>query len=360
MPSNCPLLDWVHPALRATPDQKTFLLEYLERRPLLAQKEWKTPDGRVDALAEWAELKERLNAIPRGSEKSTEKWLKIQNPIGRPSYVPFSPGQVRRPVLRDVSNTFSGSVSLGSNSTLAQSAASHSNVQHSSYQQLIDEDGWEIPPSSVLCNLSKCGTVPHFVPRPSWILEKYLREKKIQRYRTVRDSQDPFNVSCNHFTHHYRLSQDMLRWLAHELRPFLSERTSSLAIPMERKLLCALSFYATGGYQRDVGSHIDHALCKATVCNIINETTDAIQHPDFACRFIKFPRTREEAQVIIDRNRALGCRIPNVVGFIDGSLIRIMKPGLQANIQAHIGRNSAACINAQFVSLVMLRLFYET
>ncbi|KAK3930981.1 Putative nuclease [Frankliniella fusca] len=143
--------------------------------------------------------------------------------------------------------------------------------------------------------------------------EENIKRAKIIRYRNIRDSQDPFNVSYNEFTHHYRLPQDMVKWLAMKIRLYVEQRSSPLAIPLERKLLCAISFYATGAYQRDVGRMVDHALSKSTV------------------------------------NRALRCKIPNTLGFIDGSLIRIIKPSLEANIQAHIGRTGNTCINAQFV-----------
>ncbi len=47
----------------------------------------------------------------------------------------------------------------------------------------------------------------------------------------------------------------------------------------------------------------------------------------------------------------LAAQIPNVVGYTDGSLFKIMKPSLENNRAAFIGRKSFASINAQIVSI---------
>lgn len=49
------------------------------------------------------------------------------------------------------------------------------------------------------------------------------------------------------------------------------------------------------------------------------------------------------------RNRNLGGRMPNVVGYVDGSLFRIMKPSTGYNELAYIGRKHLPCVNVQFV-----------
>jgi len=53
------------------------------------------------------------------------------------------------------------------------------------------------------------------------------------------------------------------------------------------------------------------------------------------------------------RNRHLGGRIPNVLAYSDGSLIKIMKPTLEDNILAYIGRKSFASLNVLVVGVLI-------
>ncbi|KAK3920665.1 Amyloid-beta A4 protein [Frankliniella fusca] len=69
-------VDWVAPALRATPTQKYYLLQYMEARPHLAQKEFGTAAGRKDGRKEWETLSETLNNLPGASIKTCDQWIK--------------------------------------------------------------------------------------------------------------------------------------------------------------------------------------------------------------------------------------------------------------------------------------------
>lgn len=78
--SHCCLLiqiGWVLPALKPTEEQKAYLLSYLEMRPMLAQKEYGTADGRIAAKKEWETLAAELNSMTRGSQKSSTQWMKV-------------------------------------------------------------------------------------------------------------------------------------------------------------------------------------------------------------------------------------------------------------------------------------------
>ncbi|KAK3928030.1 Signaling mucin HKR1 [Frankliniella fusca] len=68
--------DWVQPAERGTPSQKAFLLEFLEQRPLLAQKEYGSAAGRKEAEAEWSGLARSLNQLLGGAQKTVVQWIK--------------------------------------------------------------------------------------------------------------------------------------------------------------------------------------------------------------------------------------------------------------------------------------------
>lgn len=60
------------------------------------------------------------------------------------------------------------------------------------------------------------------------------------------------------------------------------------------------------------------------------------------------------------RNRMLGGKIPNTIGYTDGTLIKIRnKPSVENNRHAFMGRKSFASINVQFVSLYWKRVMLK-
>ena len=68
-----------------------------------------------------------------------------------------------------------------------------------------------------------------------------------------------------------------------------------------QQLLCALSFFANGSYQRPVGRSVDLNLSQSPVSNSIEEVTNALNEPDILTRFIRFPATPEEREATIER-----------------------------------------------------------
>jgi len=55
------------------------------------------------------------------------------------------------------------------------------------------------------------------------------------------------------------------------------------------------------------------------------------------------------SSIVVDRNRRLGGKVDDVVGYTDGSLFKVKKPSVEENRQAFIGRKNYPCINAQIV-----------
>lgn len=62
---------------RATVRQKETLLQIMERKPLLAQKEFGTAEGCKAAIAEWVTIANELNQIAGGAQKSVAQWQKV-------------------------------------------------------------------------------------------------------------------------------------------------------------------------------------------------------------------------------------------------------------------------------------------
>lgn len=66
------------------------------------------------------------------------------------------------------------------------------------------------------------------------------------------------------------------------------------------QVLTALSFYATGSYQKPLGMSYLHGLSQSSVSKAILEVTTALNHPNVLRKYIKFPGNRQERQAIIN------------------------------------------------------------
>ncbi|KAK3924507.1 Putative nuclease [Frankliniella fusca] len=181
----------------------------------------------------------------------------------------------------------------------------------------------------------------------------YNQERKMKKHllkmrrRNLRDAADPFNVTYEAFIKSYRLHQDLVFSLLELIHPFMKRTTSPLAVPLELKVLAVLSFYATGSYQRPTGRHFDCPIGQSTLSGFIEEVTNALNEDEVLGRLVRFPSNNFEINICIERNRALGGKIPDTVGYTDGSLFKVKKPSVENNRQAFMGRKNYACINAQ-------------
>ncbi|XP_034248974.1 uncharacterized protein LOC117649899 [Thrips palmi] len=150
----------------------------------------------------------------------------------------------------------------------------------------------------------------------------------------------PFDVTRETFIASYRLTQDLVRSLG------VSHSSTYSSNYKSSRYFGVLHFYATGSYQRPTGKSIDTAVAQPTVSDHLTEVTLALNHPQVVSRLIQFPRNAEQMRACVARNQYLGGRFPGAVGYTDGTLVKIMKPTLEDNVQAYIGRKSFASINA--------------
>ncbi|GBP41300.1 Putative nuclease HARBI1 [Eumeta japonica] len=102
------------------------------------------------------------------------------------------------------------------------------------------------------------------------------------------------------FQAHYRLSKELFLLLCSELKPLMERSRRHTKISVECKVLTALAFYASGSNQKPVGMNYLHALSQSSVSNSIKEVTQALNHPTILNKYIKFPQTCQERNVIID------------------------------------------------------------
>ncbi|XP_037526450.2 putative nuclease HARBI1, partial [Rhipicephalus sanguineus] len=126
------------------------------------------------------------------------------------------------------------------------------------------------------------------------------------------------------FRRRFRFSKRTVRWLCGELDPFIGCRRAS-GISTKRKVLCALRFFATGCFQRAVGSEEFIGLSQPSVSDTVHEVAHAIAVVGGQKRWVAFPETSQAKERTKASFARLG-RIPGVLGCVDGTLIAIQKP----------------------------------
>ncbi|XP_045506222.1 uncharacterized protein LOC123702489 [Colias croceus] len=112
----------------------------------------------------------------------------------------------------------------------------------------------------------------------------------------MRSQMDPLRYTTERrFVKLYRLSKLAFVDLCELLRQHTSLK-STQRTSLEAKVLCALLFYAKGGYQCTIGE--DNHCSQETMSVYINEVTTALTHPNILRRYIKFPASHLERDEI--------------------------------------------------------------
>ncbi|XP_028157944.1 uncharacterized protein LOC114351061 [Ostrinia furnacalis] len=99
--------------------------------------------------------------------------------------------------------------------------------------------------------------------------ERELKIKDVSREKQI-------DLNETEFKNRFRLSKEAFIFLCDKLRRKISLK-STKRISLENHVLCALSFYATGSYQRLVG--MAKHLGQTTVSKYAQEVTDALVSP---------------------------------------------------------------------------------
>lgn len=145
-------------------------------------------------------------------------------------------------------------------------------------------------------------------------------------------------------------------------------------------MLCAISFLATGSYQRIVG--ITHNLPQRTTSRCIRQVVDALNHPAVMGKWIVFPKTRQDRGYIKQEcvsyyiftilllgtcnalNSITYCSrfqsrfgLPGVIGCIDCTHVALVKP----NEEEHLfyNRKGYHSLNVQMVIVFIYRYLFQ-
>ncbi|KAF2887843.1 hypothetical protein ILUMI_18331, partial [Ignelater luminosus] len=119
-----------------------------------------------------------------------------------------------------------------------------------------------------------------------------LNELKLER-RRIRDYQNPFHMSNYFFKKSFRFNKNMTVEIINMISPFIKQGVYNNKISRELKILVALSFFATGSTQTNLGNNFVLGLSQAMVSCSIKEVTD-IMTEHLAPRHIRFPNTANE------------------------------------------------------------------
>ncbi|KAF9787681.1 hypothetical protein SFRURICE_020248 [Spodoptera frugiperda] len=176
--------------------------------------------------------------------------------------------------------------------------------------------------------------------------EEGPRHQMVKR-RKIRQECDPFSIEDREFIKRYRLTKDLVRNLCDELKPHMSVPKKSTDLSVETKVLVALSFYATGSYQRPIGDIGSHSISQPTVSVVIKEITALLNLPQIRAKYIKWPQSSSERRAnVVKFYNKFG--MPGVLGCIDCTHVAIIRP--QEHEERYYCRKQYHSLNVQLIS----------
>ncbi|XP_064474017.1 putative nuclease HARBI1 [Ornithodoros turicata] len=189
------------------------------------------------------------------------------------------------------------------------------------------------------------------VPIAAWVRRNSVR-------RTFRPYIDAFEATDEEFMRMYRLTKPVVRWLCDQLRSTLrAKRRTRTALSVERQILIALRFYATGSFQVAVASDRHMAVTQSTISKALFKVTNAVLL-QLAPLWIRFPTEPDEIREVM-RAFKTKWRLPGLIGCVDGSVIGILAPSErsgQYQKSAFFCRKQYFAINAMIVCDASMRI----
>ncbi|KAG4072195.1 hypothetical protein HA402_014424 [Bradysia odoriphaga] len=167
----------------------------------------------------------------------------------------------------------------------------------------------------------------------------------------LRDTLDPFDMPDERFREMYRLP----RCLALDFLKLLDSHMDHNVcpdVPLTIQFGSVLNFYASGSYQRRVGSDAYAMISQTLVSRCVRYFSWVIT-TKVMDQFIQFPRSVDEIRHLQNKMQ-FHTDFPGAFGMVDGSLIGLA--ALSHEIEhSFVSRKSFHAINAQFVVDVGMR-----
>ena len=171
------------------------------------------------------------------------------------------------------------------------------------------------------------------------------QQHRVRQPRVFRDRKDVLiELSDRELIKRYRLDRAGIVFVTDLVRELLSRPTlTNKALTPEMKVLITLRYLANGKMQLCNGD--DLGVSQQTVSRVITETLDALCAPHILNTYIQFPANHHLQQSKAEFRAIAG--FPDVIGAIDGTYIRIVRP---RQFEAeYVNRKRYHSINVQVV-----------
>ena len=177
-----------------------------------------------------------------------------------------------------------------------------------------------------------------------------LVDKAIASERRYADRQNPLEeLTPIGVYQRYRFSTDTIYYLVKKVEFLERSCRRSNPLPVLLQVLVTLRFLATNSMQRAVADV--YKISAASVCRSVHQCVRLLAR--MHSREIVFPNVK----ALCDMKKVfrLICRLPNVVGVIDGSLIKIQRPTI--NTHEYICQKNYAAIKytSKFVTFIKIQ-----
>lgn len=130
----------------------------------------------------------------------------------------------------------------------------------------------------------------------------------------------------------------------HELSPFDQQEDIAETVPLHLRVLAALSFYASGCYQRRVGMDAYCMMSQTTISKCIRNISRLISN-NFSSIYIQFPQSQQEVDLIKERFVS-DYNFEGVLGLVDATQIDLAAVSLDLR-NLYINRKGVTSINTQ-------------
>ncbi|XP_066934300.1 uncharacterized protein [Clytia hemisphaerica] len=155
------------------------------------------------------------------------------------------------------------------------------------------------------------------------------------------------NVRHSQWRQDFRIKKETFEMLVRLMSPRLAKQDTQLrkAVPIEKRIAIGLWRLATGNAYRTVGKTF--GVAKSTAVSITRDFYKELSR--ISGQVIHFPVTRDETREEIGRfKEETNCKIPQVVGAIDGTHIKITAPASEHEGD-YYSRKQCYTINTQAV-----------
>lgn len=171
------------------------------------------------------------------------------------------------------------------------------------------------------------------------------QQLRVRQPREFRERRDVLNeLSDTELIKRYRLDRAGIVFLTDLVRPVLLRPTATnKALTPEQKIIITLRYLATGKMQLCSGD--DLGVSQQTVSRVVTETVNALSEHNLLKRFIQLPANEHIQQKKTEFREV--ANFPEVIGVIDGTHIRIVRP---REFEAeYVNRKRYHSINVQVV-----------